>query len=704
MAELLSQYPELLLDWDPSLNEGISPDQLTAGSHVVIQWHCHKCGRVWRSEVKARALSGSGCTCDRKERQSLALQRYAAAKNGSLAETRPDLAAQWHPTRNDGLTPHDVTGKSTFRAWWADGTGHIWQESVAARYRNPADALPKGVLIIGLNDLATKHPELVAEWNSAQNGALQPQDITAGSNRKVWWICRRGHEWQASVASRSAGRGCPHCRQERSTSFPEQAIFFYLKKLYPNAENRYYPEKYLELDIYLPDIKIGVEYDGAYYHESERKQKIDRRKDVRTAALGIQLLRVVETEGALPPDSENRIYCDPHCLEDTIHRVIRFICAQTGDSPDVSVDLKRNETAILEQYIKQEKENSVAAKATPELLREWHPDKNGKLKPEYIPYGSSKKLWWLCGTCGHAWQATAFNRINGSGCPVCTGNTVAHGINDLCTTHPDIIKQWHTARNGKKRPDQYSAGSGEKVWWKCPVCAYEWEASIANVTRGRGCPRCMGKVVKSDTSLSACAPQLAREWHPQKNGALTPDTIHARSDTKVWWLCERGHEWQATVSSRFRGNKCPFCGNKRLLQGYNDFATTHPDLAVEWDCEKNEKQPSEVFAGTNEKVWWLCPKQHSYRASVVNRTRGVGCPFCAGKRPIPGENDLAAKYPELAAQWHPSKNGSLSPDNVTPGSSRNVWWQCAVCGHEWQARIWSRVAGRGCPKCAGKVC
>ena len=90
--------------------------------------------------------------------------------------------------------------------------------------------------------------------------------------------------------------------------------------------------------------------------------------------------------------------------------------------------------------------------------------------------------------------------------------------------------------------------------------------------------------------------------------------------------------------------------------------------------------------------------------SPVSILWGTGCPYCAGKRVIPGENDLASLYPEVAAQWHPTLNGTLTPDQVTAGSHRTAWWECPS-GHIWKAIVYSRAGPQkcGCPVCAGKV-
>lgn len=132
--------------------------------------------------------------------------------------------------------------------------------------------------------------------------------------------------------------------------------------------------------------------------------------------------------------------------------------------------------------------------------------------------------------------------------------------------------------------------------------------------------------------------------------------------------------------------------------------TGRGELLREWDAEKNGgKSPSDVSMGSHQKVWWLCPTGHSYCSVVKSRTQGTGCPICAGRVILSGENSLAAKYPVLAAEWDAEKNAPLLPTQVASGTLRKVWWLCPK-GHSYYSSIASRAGGStGCPVCAGQV-
>ena len=198
-------------------------------------------------------------------------------------------------------------------------------------------------------------------------------------------------------------------------------------------------------------------------------------------------------------------------------------------------------------------------------------------------------------------------------------------------------------------------------------------------------------------------PNLAREWHPTKNGSLTPAEVLPGSHLHVWWRCANGHEWMAQIKSRVSGCGCPLCAHKTVQPGKTDLATVNPMVAAQWHPTKNGAlTPRDVLPGTSRRVWWLCEKGHSWQATVSSRALGGSeCPYCTGRKVQPGENDLATAFPEIAAQWHPTKNGSLTPQQVTPNSNRKVWWICPL-GHEYQSWIPGRTRqGSGCPYCAG---
>lgn len=267
----------------------------------------------------------------------------------------------------------------------------------------------------------------------------------------------------------------------------------------------------------------------------------------------------------------------------------------------------------------------------------------------------------------------------------------------------DLLLEWDREKNGELSPETVTHGSGKRAWWRCAQ-GHTWQAVINSRSNGSGCPFCAGKrVCSGENDLLTELPELARQWHPDKNLPLTPSQVTRGSHIRVWWRCEKGHEWRAVVKARAEGNGCPACAGRKLVSGENDLAAVYPELAAQWHPVKNGTlTPDMVLSSSMRRVWWRCEKDHEWQAGIRDRGNGTGCPYCSGQRVEAGVNDLASRYPEIASQWHPVRNGNQKAQEAAVSSNRRVWWRCEL-GHEWQASISSRTLGQtGCPYCANR--
>jgi len=180
------------------------------------------------------------------------------------------------------------------------------------------------------------------------------------------------------------------------------------------------------------------------------------------------------------------------------------------------------------------------------------------------------------------------------------------------------------------------------TWWQCRRDPrHQWRATIANRAQlGTRCPFCAGKKVCKTNSLAAVEPEIARQWHPTKNGALNPRDVSCGSGKRVWWRCAAvpDHEWETAVCDRTgpRRARCPYCAG-RALSVTNLLLAKAPDVAAEWHSVRNGKlKPKDVVAGSTRKAWWRCraDRSHEWEAAILIRTRGSGCPQCAAKRRV----------------------------------------------------------------------
>lgn len=303
-----------------------------------------------------------------------------------------------------------------------------------------------------------------------------------------------------------------------------------------------------------------------------------------------------------------------------------------------------------------------------------------------------------------------------------------------------LYTEWNWDKNKGLNPAKISVGSNLVVWWKQhysdPVTNkeynFEWQAEIRGRFRNHSkCPYLTDNAVYPGfNDLKTKYPEIAAQWHPARNGKLTPDKVLPASNKEVWWLLPYDDpntnkhfdfEWRAPVKSRTKKDcGCPFLTNRQLWKGFNDLATLHPDLALEWNVEKNDLESDEVLGQSNEKYWWVqyyyddfTGKQFCFewKASINARAYGKGNPYLEGRLLFPGFNDLKTRYPDIAAEWHPTKNGSLTPDQVFSKDSRHVWWYKKYYDpvleqdfeFEWETTIGNRTAkSSGCPFLSGR--
>ena len=604
-------------------------------------------------------------------------------------------------------------------------------------------------------------PTLLSEWDEEENSkeGLFANKLGSQSNKTAHWKCKFGHKWTAKINNRYHGRGCPRCSKRTKTSFPEQAVFFYVKKRFPDAISGYrdiFPNG-MELDVYVPSLKIGVEYDGVAWHKDSGLEK-ERRKYCICRDNGIVLLRIKENrdhwhasglaDGIIKtvPNNDSLLdfairtvlatmgdqdllesfqssfeidlstfAYDPFARKDPASSLLETISKQqkqmqrllrltNGPAVTTNVNTKRDRNLILESYLVRLGESSFASKH-PDKAKEWGYAKNGGLAPDMFAEHSSVKVWWICKDYGHSWRASIAVRARGNGCPYCAGQRVLAGFNDLQTKHPELAAQWHPTKNGSQKPIDFTFGSGHKAWWLCPACGQSWKAKInSRSVNGRGCPFCHHeKPIPGVNDLPTIRADLMEEWNYERNVGTDPASLMPSSQKKVWWRCKKcGFEYQALVSNRNKGTGCRRCAGQILLRGVNDLATLYPHLAKEWDTGRNGGiNPSEVFAQTNKKYWWTDSFGHSWQASPNNRIWGTNCPICSGNKVLTGFNDIATTNPEIASEWHPTKNGSVAPSSVSKGYTKKVWFLCPKCGGEYESFIGNKIKGFGkCPHCS----
>lgn len=129
---------------------------------------------------------------------------------------------------------------------------------------------------------------------------------------------------------------------------------------------------------------------------------------------------------------------------------------------------------------------------------------------------------------------------------------------NLAVSNPELAKEWHPTRNGDLNPRNVTPGSGRKIWWICSS-GHEWQAPVYSRSRGSNCPSCHRSSTADDIEMLIANTDLTKQWHLTKNSGLNLRNLPEGFKKKVWWICEEGHEWEATVKARMKGSGCPQC-------------------------------------------------------------------------------------------------------------------------------------------------
>lgn len=721
-------YPHLVEQWHPTKNNaGLTIFDLLPSSSLDIWWRCQS-GHEWSAAPARRTCMNTGCPyCSNTK----------VCTSNCLANVRPDIAREWHPTKNGKLTPAHVTPGSRKVVYWQCPVDqrHVYETAVSKRSNGTINCpYCSGRRVSDSNSLAALRPSIAAEWHKSRNGSLNPSDVTAQSSQKVWWQCPKNprHVWECLISQRTAqGRSCPDCRRE---AHPPLTVDN------PKVAAEWHPSKNKNLNL---DDKVTATSTYKVWWRCSQNSRHEWQEYVwRRAFRGCPHCRLerrclskmypaVATQlhpklnGDLTADklmaySKQRVFW--LCPENKKHVWQATVSNRTGQSSGCPHCAGR--IAAVPGTVAPS-ENSLAFLRS-DLAAQWHPRLNEKLTPCDVTCGSNRRVWWLCASRRHEWQQSVAKRTNQEterGCRQCR---LIERKGSLADLYPEVAAEWHPTKNRylfprwnpkllrleplrvqknrRIKPRDVAAHSKEEVWWQCPFSVkHVWKARICDRTaKGQKCPMCSGKTVVQDNCLAVTHKRLAKQWHPTRNLPLTPELVTVRSKQIIYWRCFRSaaHIWSEPIQSMVRKQKlghsgCPFCSGRRIGVE-NSLRAKAPQVAARWHPSRNlPLTPDQIAPASARIVWWQCPKRdsHVWAAAVSNMVRAQrfsskGCPFCSGHR-VKKEDSLSALYPEVAALWDRARNLSLFPKQVTAMSNKKVFWRCKESAdHVWEAQIW----------------
>lgn len=541
---------------------------------------------------------------------------------------------------------------------------------------------------------------LVKEWDYELNFPYTPENFKIHSNKKVNWICKKGHSYIARIDSRVAGTGCPYCSNKKTLKG-----FNDLFTTNPELKNDWLFDKNKNVNpeqlTYGSDKKVwwkchicNCVWEAKVYDRSKGKgcPCCSGKKVI----VGINDVATTHPYLVKDWDEKRNETVTPKTISYGSNYKAFWKCHICGFKWEARVNDRTKTNGTGCPNCSNHQGTSFPQQAIAYYLEK----SNIKINQREKIYGIELDIYIPCLDLGIEYDGYYWHK------------------------EVDFKKDFALANKNIEIIHIFDGESLLFIQNNVIFCKYERTYKYLNevirslfslinntykldLTNDINIERDKNKIYssylyKKHNSVILSNPELLNEWNFEKNDNLKLEVFTKGSDEKFWWKCSHcGYEWRASISHRVNGTGCPVCNNKTVVAGINDLSVTDRDLMKEWNYEKNKyKMPQQYCSGSGESVWWKCSRcGYEWQKRIVDRHNGKGCPVCAGRKVLPGFNDLFTTNPELENDWDFEKNINIYPQNTSKGMHLKVWWKCHICGHEWQSYIFNRSRGKGCPNC-----
>lgn len=668
-----------------------------------------------------------------KQKRKSRGQSRIARNRQPITETHTAKIAYWNFDKNSNAPENYTYGQAHIVNWICpDDPSHTWKQKISSFLRRQSDCLfCARKPVVAYSQLSVKFPELAKEWHPTKNNHLTPDSVAASTPSPAWWQCKaaKNHIYYMPVNSRTEDKvPCPFCsasklKKNKSLAklWPQIAQFLDSVRSYGLSASEVSPDSPVIVYFECPET---INSEKPHTIRMSVKKATESNLDCvacRKKGASYSSLAVENPNLAAQWHKTKNGDLTPWKVKARSSRLVWWQCPKARDHEWRTAVTERKNAKEGCPFCSGKKQSSTKSFAVdnPDLLDEWHPKLNRGIDPFAIPSRYDLRVTWQCKVNKkHTWKAPVCNRVYlRTGCPHCANWSPAYEgkrseeyklskEKSLAFLHPEVAARWHPKLNGNVTPWDVAAGSHKKAFFQCKLFPnHAWSARIGH--HAVNCPKCKSYSYESKDSLEAHYPAIALDWHPTKNAPITPDCISPKTPKRFWWVCKTDakHVWEAPVANRTAGGSgCPYCMN-RIVIFDRSLAEVYPTIAAQWHEKKNGKlKPTEVSPKTGKQVWWRCDKgpDHEWEATVHNRVnRNSGCPCCVGRK-FSVTTTIAYTHPEIAAQWHPTKNAQVKPDQVRKTDERSFWWQCAaIKKHIWKSRILQRIKGpNSCKFCA----
>lgn len=552
---------------------------------------------------------------------------------------------------------------------------------------------------------ASKFPEYLEAY--ADTNTVDPYTVAPYSTISVSWKCKNGHIREDSFGRiNQAGIECPICRGTKLVKgintfadyYPQYIPIYSPNNIWKPDELFYDSRRWLkwicntchgEYGAYVKEIVNGKEcpFCSEKYPLPGFNTLAVKHPDI--AAIWSEKNEISADETLV--NGNNAVWTCPVCHGD-YNAPINKVVDGNADCPYC------NGRKLLPGF------NSLATKY-PDIAAMWS-DKNNLSADQTLP--NTTMAFWTCPTCHGDYPARINKVINGKvECPYCNNKKVLPGFNSLAVKYPDIANMWST--QNKLSADQVLPNVNYALW-TCPTCHGDYSARIIEVVNGEtNCPYCNNrKLLSGFNSLAVKHPDIAKMW--SKQNWLSADQVLPNTNMATW-TCPTCHgDYSARIIEVINDEaECPYCNNKKLLSGFNSLADKYPDIVNLWS-DQNELSPNQVLPNTTIATW-TCPTcRENYPARIIDVINGVAdCPYCSGRKALPGKTSFAALHPDLMEDWDFIANYCLvNPDEILDTYSQKVWWNCKRSSeHKYPLSpadkvFYQKRHRESCPYCKGR--
>lgn len=705
--------PDMLAFWDFNKNL-LSPYQTVPYSKLDAFWKCKKCGYEWNQKINNRASSTKGkCpSCDIRRKANMSTQN-------SFRVVNPEASKLWVNEKNEGMTPDNTIGdlNKTVHLRCINNPEHIYPIKIRkipqeAPFGCPYCLGKKNYVTPNVNDLFTVCKDAKAMWDMTKNVEYDYERINPKSEDIVWWKCRNGHEFQRSIRRFVDSQNCPTCKITDNCV----AKYSHMVKQWDFKKNK-------DININLTSSssskkawwkckKCGYEWQAEIASRKASKGLCPCCENRTIVKEGITDLFSIVPQVRDYYDFDKNIGTNISELSVTSSTRVWWKCPDCNYQWQTSVMARimvKNNNYVTRPCpaCSGSKTYGTFSIRHPRLEERFSKELN---KCEFSSLNSTnykEKYWWNCPVCGEVFESKLLTFISSydkpyKGCPYCAG-TIIKREKSFASLHPEVMDEY--SPNNIIDPYTVSEKSNKEVEWICRNNReHVWRATFGKRALGQGsCNICRNYYYGKKLYLEH--PELKEYYDTEKN-IRQFESYSNMSNEYVWWKCKEGHSFERPIHrvSKEGNISCPYCNNRLLLIGKNDLLSQNPELAQEFDAEKNGITADQImYNSSDEKTWWKCKYGHAFQRSVTYRLNyNQDCPICNRSIVQKGVNDFQTRYPNIVDVWDYEKNFER-PDEIADNRTSKFSFRCDK-GHFYDTNLSSLIYNQfQCMVCNNKI-